>query len=535
MPGAIAHLSHAFKAGLDIHRFQVNGFNHVFARGQFIFQPSFTGYPLGDLLLGLPTVVIRGVNNNPQAMRTSSYNFFIQDDWNLRPNLSLNLGLRHEFNSPPVDRYDQMAIFDTARLRLIRVASNGFSRSGLNPDRNNFAPRFGLSWSPGKGSPLAVRAAYGIFYDANTLITNSSLYFNPPFFLLDLFVPSESRLLRLSDPFPSGAGFQPAPTLNSLAQDFRNAYAEHWHLTLERELGGNMLARLRYVGTKGNKLVRRRNLNQPPPGPGIIGARRPIPGFADVTLIESAAGSTYHSMQASLERRLAGSIHFLGAYSFSRSIDDASDFLATNGDENYPQDNSRLYLERGLSNFDLRHRFTFTTLFNLPNRIGTRRVGLSPGVASILFSNWQLGAIVWAQSGFPFTPRLSRDNSNTGNVGGLFGADRPHLVSDPCLDRQTPDRLFNTDAFRMPDRYTFGNSGRNILTGPGYANFDVSLLKRFALRGDSWMEFRAEFFNLFNTPPFGLPARDADQPGSFGKILSAGPARQIQFALRLAL
>ncbi len=526
--------NHSLKAGVDIRKSQVNGFNHVFARGQFIFQPTFTGYPLADLLLGLPTVIIRGMNNNPQAMRARSYNFFLQDDWNLRPDFSLNLGLRYEFNSPPVDRYDQMAIFDATRQRVVRVGTDGFSRSGLNSDRNNFAPRLGLSWSPDKNSRIVVRAAYGLFYDANTLITNSSLYFNPPFFVLNLFVPSADGLLRLSNPFPVGRGFQPPPTVNSLANEFRNAYAQHWHLTLERGLGENTLARLGYVGSRGNKLVRRRNLNQPPPAPGNVDARRPISGFADVTLIESGANSAYHSLQASVERRFAGAVQFLGAYNFSRSIDEASDFLATNGDENYPQDSSHLSLERGLSNFDLRHRFTFTGLFDLPHGTGKQWGSAASGIASILLSNWRLGTIASIQSGFPFTPRLSLDNSNTGNVGGLFGADRPNLVGNPRLDRRTPDRFLNTDAFSLPSRYSFGNSGRNVATGPRYVNFDVSVLKRFAVQNETSLEFRAEFFNLFNTPPLGLPAREADQPATFGKIFSAGPARQVQFALRLA-
>ena len=518
--------NHSLKFGADIRRFQVNGFDHVFSRGQLIFQPTFTGYPLADLLLGLPTVAIRGLNNNPEALRAGSYNFFMQDDWRLRPGLTFNLGLRYELNSPPVDKFDQMALFDTTRRRIVRVGTEGFSRSGLRADRNNYAPRAGLSWSPGRDSRTVVRTAYGVFYDSNTLVTNSSLYFNPPFFVLGLFVPSANSLLRLSDPFPSGAGFQPPPTVNSLAPDFKDAYLQHWHLTVERELGGNTVARVGYVGSKGTRLVRRRNLNQPPPAAGPVDERRLIQGVADVTLIEPTSNSAYHALQASVERRFAGSIHFLGAYSFSRSIDDTSDFLATNGDDNYPQDSARLFLERGLSNFHLKHRLTFTGLFGLPSFH-------AQGITGHILNNWQFGTITSLQSGFPFTPRLSRDNSNTGNVGGVFGSDRPDLTGSPRLERQTPDRFFNTEAFSLPPPYSFGNSGRNILTGPGLVNFDISLHKRFALAGEQRLEFRAELFNLFNTPPLGLPAREADQPATFGKILSAGPARQIQFALKL--
>jgi Carboxypeptidase regulatory-like domain len=521
---------HYWKAGLDLRRFQVNGFNHVFARGQFIFQPTFTGQSLGDLLLGLPTVTIRGLNDNPQAMRTGSYNFYLQDDWKARPNLTFNLGLRYEFNPAPVDVHDRMVIFDTTSHQLVRVGQNGVSRSGLESDRNNFAPRFGFNWSPGASFLTTIHGAYGIFYDASTLVSNSSLYFNPPYFELSLFVPSANGLLRLSDPFPEGNGIGPPPTVNSVAPNFRNSYLQHWNLTLDRQLGSNTLARIGYVGSRGVKLIRRRDLNQPPPGPGPVDARRPIPGFANITLIEPAGSSIYHSIQTSLERRFAGGIHFLGAYALSKSIDDASDFLATSGDDNYPQDNSRIFLERGFSNFDLRHRFTFTGLFTLPYGRGRPPAG---GV-SYLLSDWQFGLITSMQSGFPFTPKLSRDNSNTGNIGGLFGSDRPHLVGDPRLEKSTPDRFFNTDAFVIPVPYTFGNSGRNVVTGPGLVNVDVSLSRQFPLLGEKWLEFRAEFFNLFNTPPLGLPERNADQTATFGKILSAGPARQIQFALRFA-
>src|SRR5262249_43587489 len=154
--------------------------------------------PLGDLLLGLPTVTIQGLNDNPQAMRTGSYSFYLQDDWKLRSNLTFNLGLRYEFNPAPVDVHDRMVIFDTTKHQLVPVGENGVPRSGLENDANNFAPRFGFNWSPGSGLRTTIHGAYGIFYDASTLVSNSSLYFNPPYFELNLFVPSANQLLTLS-------------------------------------------------------------------------------------------------------------------------------------------------------------------------------------------------------------------------------------------------------------------------------------------------------------------------------------------------
>jgi hypothetical protein len=239
-------------------------------------------------------------------------------------------------------------------------------------------------------------------------------------------------------------------------------------------------------------------------------------------------------LQASLERRLTRGVQFLTAYTLSHSIDDTSDFLAINGDENFPQDSSRLGLERGLSNFDLRHRFTFTGMFDLPFGPGRRWGAAWSGPLRGILGGWRAGTITALQSGFPFTPRLTRDNSNTGNTGGLFGSDRPNRLRDPRLDHPTADRFFDTSAFAVPPAYSFGNSGRNVLTGPRLATVDLALHKPFTLAGERRLELRAEVFNLFNTPPLGLPERDADQAAIFGKILSAGPARQIQFALKIS-
>ncbi len=523
---------HNLKAGGEVRKFRVNGYNHLFARGQFNFQGVFTGNALADLLLGMPVLSIRGINDNLQALRAGAYNAYLQDDWRVRPNLTLNLGVRYEFNSPPVDADDRMVVFDFGSRRLVPVGEGGVSRSGLRSDTNDLAPRIGISWSPGTDHTV-LRAAYGIFHDANTLITNSGLYFNPPFFQMSLFFPTRDAPLSLSDPFPATAGFEPPTSVNSLAPDFPTAYAQHWTLTVEREMARNTVARLGYLGSKGSHLIRRRNLNQPDPGPGDIDARRPIPGFADISLAEPAANSIYHALQASLERRFAGGTQFLAAYTYSRSIDDASDFLATNSDDNYPQDNARLYLERGLSNFDLRHRLVLTGIFDLPEGIGLRWGARAPKIARTLLGGWRLGTIAVLQSGFPFTPRLSQDNSNTGNIGGVVGYDRPNLAANPLSGPSTPDRFFNTDAFVVPARYTFGNSGRNILSGPGFVNLDLSLSRRFFVVEGRGFEFRAEFFNAFNSPPLGLPQRDADQPATFGKILTAGPSRQIQFAAKL--
>jgi len=511
--GSVTHVHgrHTLKAGTEHRRFSVDGINDVFARGQFTFRGVLSRHPVADLLLGLPTLTLRTTIDNPQALRTWAWDGYVQDDWRVSSRFTVNLGLRYELSRPPVDARDRFTIFDLAARKLAAPGTAGVPRAGFRPDRNNFAPRFGLSWAPDE--KRVVHAAYGIFYDTTILEANSGLYFNPPYFELSLFFPSAQRPLTLRDPFPAGAGFQPPASINSIDPEYRTSYVQHWNLSVEQELGRRTVARISYAGSKGTKLLLRRDINQPEPGPGMVNNRRPIPGFAAIALAESAAGSAFHSAQLTLERRFGSVVAFSAAYTFSKSLDDASEFLSTTGDQSFPQNSYDLRSERGRSNFDLRNRLVFSASFELPR-------------------GWQVHAIGTAQSGPPLTPALSFDNSNTGNTGGIFGTDRPNLVGDKDAGRATPERFFNTAAFAAAPPLRFGNAGRNIVSGPGLATLDAAVVKSLRLGEALRLEVRAEVFNLANHPNLDLPRRFADLP-TFGSITSAGPSRQIQFSLRL--
>lgn len=522
---------HFLKFGGEIRYYQENGYNDLFARGQLNFQPAFTGDALGDLLLGLPALSISAVNDNPQALRTTAYNAFFQDDWKLHPRLTLNLGARYEFNSPPVDARDRLISFDVAVRQLTPVGQNGVPRSGVDSDPNNFAPRVGFSWDANGSGKLLLRSGYGIYYDSGTLIENETLYFNPPYFQLNLFFTRPPNFLTLSNPFPDGGGFSPLPNPVTLDRHYRTGYSQQWTFGVQREMRSNWLAELNYVGSKGTHLVMKRNLNQPAPGSGDINGRRPIPGFGDILMVSSDASSTYHALQARTERRYSQGLSLLGAYTFSKSIDNSSAFLESKGDDNTPQNSANIAAERGLSNFDLRHRFSGSFIYELPLG-GSGRWPARHGWIDALLRSWQVSGILTFQTGRPFTPRLTTDNSNTGNVGGFFAHDRPDVVGSPELDNPTPERFFNTDAFANAQRYTFGNGGRNILIGPGLSNLDLALMKNVRLRHEQRLQFRVEVFNFFNHPNFKLPESYVDNPATFGRILSAEPARQIQFGLK---
>jgi hypothetical protein len=393
-------------------------------------------------------------------------------------------------------------------------------RAGFEGDLNNWAPRFGVAWRPRGSADTVIRAGYGVFHDVTTLVANSGMYFNPPFFELRVFAPSAERLLTLSDPFPAAAGFAPPASVNTMQPDFRTPYMQHWNLSVERVLPRRLVLRSAYVGSSGTKLLSRRDLNQPAPGPGDVDSHRPIPGVAHVALFESAANSSYHSAQLSLDRRFGGSLTFSSAFTWAKSIDNASAFLNTAGDQSFPQNSHNLAAERGLSAFDQRRRLVFALHWS------------PAGPHNVLLRGWSLQAIGAFQSGRPFTPQLNFDNSNSGNIGGTFGADRPNVSGDPTLGNATPERFFNTAAFSTPAPFQFGNSGRNVLTGPGSSTIDVAAVRRFAFGETVKLSLRAEAFNLANHANFDLPRRTVGEP-DFGRVTSSGPSRQVQLGLRL--
>jgi hypothetical protein len=366
---------------------------------------------------------------------------------------------------------------------------------------------------------LVVRGAYGVFHDIAILEANSGLYFNPPYFDLRIFFPSETSLLTIREPFPTGSGITPLPSINAIQPDFRTGYMQQWNGGIEKSLGRGLVLRTSYVGSKGTKLLRRRDLNQPAPGPGEVDARRPIPGFANVVIFESGSSSTYHSGVFTLERRFAAGLTFSASYTLAKSIDDNSAFLDSDGDQGFPQNSHNFAAERALSSFDQRQRFVFSGSYELPFR-------------NVIARHWTFYTIAAFGTGRPFTPALSVDNSNTGNSASIFGQDRPDAVGDPSLGASTPERWFNTDAFVMPAAFTFGNAGRNVLTGPGTATVDVAAARRFAIGERAHVDLRVEAFNVGNRANFDLPRRFADQP-TFGRVLSAGAARQLQFGIRI--
>ena len=528
---------HLIKFGVDVRFSQQNAFRDVESRGRLQFSPfgQITGNALGDLLLGFPFLTSVARVDNPQQIRTESYNFFINDSYRITPRLTLTGGLRYEYNSPPVDADDRANVYDVATRNLVQVGTNGVPRSGFEADRNNFAPRVGFAWSVSEKTVL--RGGYGIYYDQSPLAPAEALYFNSPFFDNNIFFSLPGLPLTLNDPFPAFFPFPLPDSALSIQRDLRTGYMQHWNFNVERQVGSSSVIELAYVGSKGTKLLTARDINQPQPSvlpPGLPFVPRPDPRFDDINLLESRGNSNYNALQARFQQRLARGFSGLVSYTWSKSIDDASNFFSSAGDPNFPQNSYNVAAERGRSNFDASHRLSASYAYAFPFGKG-RQYLADDGWLSTVLTGWETYGIVTLQSGRPFTVALLSeiDNSGTGRSILGFGAnDRPNLIGNPELSNPTTLQWFNTAAFAFPAPGTFGNAGRNILEGPGFQNVNASLVKNTALTERVNLQFRAEAFNLFNHPNFNLPDNFLGSP-TFGRITSARDPRHIQFGLKL--
>ena len=530
--------SHLWKFGADIQAVQQNGFRDVQSRGMLQFSPfAYTGNALADLLLGLPVVTGGARVDNRQKLRAESFHFFVNDNIRLRQNLMLSVGLRYEYNSPPVDAEDRANLYNFATRSLVQVGTAGMPRAGYESDKNNLAPRVGLAWTIGEKQDTVLRAGYGVYYDTSPLAPGEALYFNSPYFDFNLFFPLPGLPLTLSNPFPAFFPFALPDSAQAIQRDLRTPYMQHWNVSVQQQLGRSRVVELAYVGSKGTSLLSARDINQPQPSalpPGLPFVPRPIPQFDEINTIESRANSNYHALQARFQQRLSRGLVMLASYTWSKSIDDASNFFPSAGDPNYPQNSYNLHAERGRSNFDVPHRLAINYVYDLP--FGKGRAHFADnGFVTTLLTGWQTSGIFTAQSGRPFTVALIRelDNSGTGFSALGFGAnDRPNLIGDPNQGNRTTQRWFNTNAFVIPPAGTFGNAGRNIIDGPGFHSFNASVIKNTNLTERLNLQLRAEAFNLFNHPNFDLPDNFLGSP-TFGQITSARDPRHLQFGVKL--
>lgn len=585
--------------------------------------------------LGAASAVLQtitaGAPDSSVGLRLNEYHFFVNDNWRVKPNFTVDYGLRYEYGSPPhsVDERIERALrleglpapgasrFDSsARTNKFNAAVNAYRQilAGreriYDADKNNFGPHVGFAWTPHSEWKMALRGGYGVYHDAvlGAVVTQSRNVFprelpinvDPSFLQFDFYTlnnPANLRIVRdaqgnFTNPvnllsagpcnqFVTCNRFGGAPgdfvgvigqlfaqnapggglAFTLTEKNLRAPYAQHWHLTAEREFFDHYFFSLAYVGTAGAKMTRlvtpnlgqvvtpyvtlARSLRDVQSGQttqftnpvifnplvGSALSRRPNVDLGAYQIYENSAQSNYHALQIEASKRYERGYQFTAAYTWSHAIDDVSDIFTLAGAPILPQDGRNLWLERGSANFDIRHRFAASVVWDLPF--------YGRGLGKAVFGDWQVASIFQAQTGQPFTLTVPFDNNFDGNL-----SDRPVTTTGMTFTERHSRNRVSLDSSRAFTDYlnynVSGNSftsgvgyvGRNTARGDGFINLDLSLTKNFRVTERQSLALRAEFFNALNRANFGLPIGVIGAPGFGSAVETVNPARMVQFALK---
>jgi hypothetical protein len=589
---------HSIRLGGEFLHYQWNAHANVNTYGEIDF-PTFAQF-----LLGHSDFSSIGVGLSDRNFRASDYNLFVQDDWKLSRRLTLNLGLRYELDLPPYETKGRIGGFDPALYRPrmdvvdgvpigppaggIVIAGNVIpeydlpgvpkvSKSALKSiDPNNFGPRVGFAWSPMNSDRLVVRGGYGIFYSRPSFIYLGLDFFAPPFYSTFL-----SFGQSFAHPFPSALPENQFPVLEPgialtgsiMDRNNRTPYFQHFNTSVEYQFARDTAVQIAYVGSRGIHLFRQLSVNQAriastnhpitnavtgevitanTPGNALL--RAPFQGTETsfFNLNQTSAQSTYHSLQVTLNHRLSHGVEFQAAYTFSKSIDNASNAgggALSDGslDRSSGLDTGSVFgnqfggrANRGVSDFDRTHRFVLNCVWDVPN---LRWAGNSR-TERLLLSNWQLSGIVIAMSGLPvdvfdlaagdlyglngarpnWAPGASRGTATTNIPSGYYF--NPFAFALPLVQANQPIPSAQDSTAIAPDGGNdIGNIGRNMLRGPTQSNIDLSIAKRFNVSESKTLEVRADFFNVLNHANRSNPISDITAAGAFdlsGRILNPG-------------
>jgi trimeric autotransporter adhesin len=535
---------HNWRFGADYRRILQSFRSARNANGSFVFtgfatgdysggtQPAQnTGYDFADFLLGLPQQTSLQSGADSYDFRANSYDLFVQDDWRIHSNVTLNIGLRYEYNGPYTEAHNRIVNLDVApdfaSASAVEPGQAGtvfgtYPASLIRPDRNNFAPRLGLAWKPLKNT--VVRMGYGINYNLaqyGTVIQNFA--FQPPFATTEtnsVTNPATSNL-TLVNGFPGAAA---GTVTNNYAIDpnYRLGYVQVWNLDLQRQLPHGFLLNVGYNGAKGTRLDVDRAI--------ITSDTQPF-------IYESSTGnSILHSMSLRVRKRMSSGIGFSGSYVFSKSIDDASSIGL--GGTVVTQDPFDISADRSLSSFEQKHKFTGSWNYDLP--FGENHKLASKGVLAHILNGWQWSGSATIGSGFYFTPNLRGGSIDISR--GVSGSQRANYVLGQSISLPAPSSLewFNTAAFCSPttsatclnpNGTTFGDAGRFIIEGPGQFSLNMALGKTIQIHETRALELRLQANNVFNIVQFsGL--NTTVNSLTFGEVTSAASMRRITMVAR---
>ncbi|HXJ40286.1 MAG TPA: hypothetical protein VNH18_13485, partial [Bryobacteraceae bacterium] len=547
---------HAFRFGLDIRTRLISETASPpgqSAFGRFTFTSGFTNNPsstggtgdaIASMLLGLPSTTVRDFFIPGTAhVRTNEFNYYARDEWRLTDKLTLNLGIHYEINTPFTENNNYWVNWDPVTAKLLIAGQNASASANVNTDYKAIAPRIGIAWQV--DPKTVVRGGYGIFYDPQgNYGTTIRQFRQQPYDLVfttspgDLFpantlsqgIPKRSDFPATDPNNPTAA--VPNATITAIDPNFRNAQIQQFNLGGQRQLTKTSVITATYVGSLGRHLAWSQAINTPLPGPGSINPRRPyyqpLSNITNISYWQSAGNSEFESLQVVFEKRYGNGLYLNGNWVWSHAMDNAP----WDGGSGGGQDPLNRRADWGSSNSDVRHRFNFFATYELPFGEGKRWAGGKNAFNRYVIGGWELHAILVMQSGLPFTV-LAPSAANNGT------SSRADVVAgvNPWPGDRTLPQWFNPAAFSIPPAvcYCYGNSGRDVLTGPRATNVDLTAAKRFRITESTNLSFRAEFFNAMNHPQFAIPGNTTIGSNGVASIAStARTARQIQLALRLA-
>jgi hypothetical protein len=558
---------HLLKVGGELRRTGIDMVQAIAPNAFFVFAGTFpTNNAIANLLLASPVTFYQGLGDFTRGVRLWNFGSYVQDEWRAARSLTVNYGVRYERINPLTEIEDRLNTFvpgvqstvrPDAPKGLLFPGDPGVGR-GIAQSANAFMPRVGIAWDPAGDGRWSVRSSYGLFYEQfqNGAGTASQVAISA--IPAAQFNQYSGAGLNFANPYlgreyPAPNTFVRPSTVFGMDVDAKPPYTQNWNAGVQRSLGNRYLVEARYVGASGSRLPRNVEMNPAVYGPGATAqnadrrrlyANCPADGgpcdFSTIAMLRNITRSSFHSLQLSGSRRFGDGLGFNVSYWLAQAKDELSAMNLSGaaakplaGENDLAQNPFDVGAEYGPSLFDARHRFVASASWE-------PRVGQSvPAALRALLEDWQANVIVSHNSGTPFTVSDSTNVSlqaNSPPISG-FAASRPNLVSDPNAGPRTVDAWISRSAFQRLDPVTqagqFGNAGRNIGRGPAYTNVDVSLVRNVSFGDGPRLQLRAESFNVLNHPNFGLPVADLNSP-NFGRILSAGPPRLMQFAVKVS-
>jgi len=549
---------HNIKAGFDIRRLQLNNGNMPLSlRGSYSFDDRLSGLAYANFLLGWPSGATRGIARPSIYPRSTYSGFYFQDDFKLHERITLNYGVRYEYQTPWVEKFDRMFTFDTktgsmvtagssipgdlvpsvaATLPIIPASQAGLpERSVMRQDKNNWNPRIGLAIRPFGDATTVVRLGYGVYsqFWPGLLAQNAT---GGPWQSTESFILEDPKTpaIRFPAPFVTNSAFSGIQSISGLNPDFPNERTQQWNLSIGRQIFGTALD-IGYVGTRSLNVPYSEDLNLLRPSTiPFSAARRTYPRFNSVNLVQTGGSSTYHGFTVQADRRMAGGLWYNVNYTWAKALTDVDLRSYSSGAQ---QNQYQRYLERADDGNIRRQQLRFSYLYDLPLGRGRRFGSGLPRAVDFFAGGWQLAGITTMMTGARLSPTYSNaDPANTNQFGG-----RPDRIGDGNFDSgemrdsiRARQPILDRSAFVLPasGRGFYGNSARYILTGPGNMTWNMGVHKNWNIKERAQMQFRWELFNAFNRPNFSNPTTNI-QSGSFGLVTSAGSGRSMLFGLRL--